>query len=75
MGILDYLVSLSEEYARQRWQRVLDQRRTVERLELEGDSAAIHRARLVLVTLEQAYRVALFRLNVDRAVSVRSNPS
>ena len=54
---------------------MLDQRRTLERLELEGDSAAIHRARLVLVTLEQAYRVALFRLNVDRAVSGRSNPS
>ena|SRR5436190_17043947 len=75
MGILDYLVSLSEEYARQMWQRVLDQRRTLERLELEGDSATVHRARLVLLTLEQAYRVALYRLNVDRAVSGRSNPS
>src|SRR6266513_2862681 len=56
MGILDYLVSLSEEYARKMWPRVLDQRRTLERLELEGDSAAVHRARLVLVSLEQAYR-------------------
>ena len=75
MGILDYLVSLSEEYARQRWQRVLDQRRTLERLELEGDSAAVHRARLVLLTLKEAYRVALYRLDVDRAVSGRSNRS
>ena len=59
MSILDYLVSLSEEYARQMWQCVLDQRRPLERFELEGDPAAVHRAQLVLLTLEQAYRVAL----------------
>jgi len=45
----------------------------LERFELEGDPAAVHRAQLVLLTLEQAYRVALYRLNVDRAVSERSN--
>jgi hypothetical protein len=42
MGILDYVVFICEEYARQMWQRVLDVARTLERLELEGDLAAVH---------------------------------
>jgi hypothetical protein len=70
MGILSRrLVSVSEEFASQAWQRVLDQRRALEVLELRGDAAAVRRAQMVLLTLEAAYRVALYRLKTDRAVS------
>jgi hypothetical protein len=69
MGILSRLVSVSEEIAGQARQRVLDQRRALELLELRGDAAAVRRARMVLLNLEQAYRVALYRLRADRAVA------
>jgi hypothetical protein len=69
MGILDYLVSVSEEVVSQARQRVLDQRRALELLELQGDAEAALRAQMVLLTLEQAYRIALYRLKADRAVS------
>ena len=68
MGILDHLVSVSEEFASQARLHVLDQRRALELLELQGDAEAIHRAQMLLLNLEQAYRIALYRLNADRAV-------
>lgn len=69
MGVLDYLVSVSEEFVSQARQRVLEQRRALELLELQEDTEAVLRARMMLLTLERAYRVALYRLNADRAVS------
>jgi hypothetical protein len=74
MGILDYLVSISEEFASQARLRVADQRRMLELLDRQGDKEAVHRAQVVLATLERAYGVALDRLNADRAVSSRSQP-
>jgi hypothetical protein len=69
MGILSRLVSVSEEFASQARQRVLDQRRALELLELQGDADAVRRAQMVLLNLEQAYRVALYQLRAERAVS------
>jgi len=69
MNILNHLVSVSEELALQAHLRVLDQRRTLEILGLKGDADAVRRAQTVLLSLEQAYRVAIYRLNGDRAVA------
>jgi hypothetical protein len=69
MGILDQLVSVSEKLVRQARLRVVDQQRIVAILELQRDTEAVARAEMVLVTLERAYRVALYRLKADRAVS------
>ncbi len=74
MGILDYLVSLSEEFAWQAWLQVVEQRRMLELLKRQADTEAVRLAQVVLLTLEEAYRVALDRLNADRAVSSRSQP-
>jgi hypothetical protein len=74
MGILDCLVSISEEFAWQARLRVLDQRRLLEVLERQGDKEAVHQAQVMLATLERAYEVALDRLNADRAISSRSHP-
>jgi hypothetical protein len=75
MGILDYLVSISEEFASQARLRVLDQRRVLELFERQRDKEAVRRAHVMLATLERAYRVALDRLNANRAISSRSNPA
>src|ERR1051326_2707548 len=72
MGILDYLVSISEEFASQARLRVLDQRRILEIFERQGDKEAVFRAQVILAALERAYGVALDRLNADRAISSRS---
>jgi hypothetical protein len=69
MGILDQLVSVSEKLVRQARLRVVDQQRIVAILELQRDTEAVARAEMVLVTLERAYRVALYRPKADRAVS------
>ena len=74
MGILDYLVSISEEFASQARLRVLDQRRVLELFERQGDKEAVRRAQVMLATLERAYGVALDRLNADRAISSQSQP-
>ena len=74
MGILDYLVSLSEEFAWQAWLQVVEQRRMLELLKRRADTEAVRRAQVLLATLERAYGVALDRLNADRAVSSRSQP-
>jgi hypothetical protein len=68
-------VSISEEFASQARLRVLDQRRMLELLERRGDKEAVRRAQVMLATLEWAYRVALDRLNADRAISGRSSPA
>ena len=47
------------------WQarrRVLDQRRTLELLELQEDAETVQGAEMVLATLERAHRIALDRL-------------
>ena len=75
MGILDYLVSISEEFASQARLRVLDQRRMLDLFEQQGDKEAVRRAQVMLATLERAYGVALDRLNTDRAVLSRSSPA
>jgi hypothetical protein len=75
MGILDYLVSISEEFAWQARLRVLDQRRILEIFERQGDKEAVFRAQVILAALERAYGVALDRLNADRAISSRSQPA
>ena len=75
MGILDCLVSISEEFAWQARLRVLDQRRTLELFERQGDEEAVRRAQVMLATLERAYGVALDRLNADRAISSQSQPA
>jgi hypothetical protein len=75
MGILDYLVSISEEFASQARLRVLDQRRVLELFERQGDKEAVRRAQAMLATLERAYGVALDRLNADRAILSRSSPA
>jgi hypothetical protein len=69
MGILNDLVSMSEELASQARERVWKQRRALELLELRGNAEAVRRAQMVLLTLEQAYRIALYRLRADRAVA------
>ena len=73
MGILDQLVSISEEFVWQARHRVLDQRRMLELIELKGDTEAVRRAQAVLATLERVNRVALYRLNAERAVSERAS--
>jgi len=75
MGILDCLVSISEEFAWQARLQVLDQRRVLELLERQGDKEAVRRAQVMLATLERAYGVALDRLNADRAISSQSQPA
>jgi len=74
MGILDYLVSLSEEFAWQAWLQVVEQRRVLELLKRQADTEAVRQAQVMLATLERVYGVALHRLNGDRAVSSRSQP-
>ena len=74
MGILDYLVSLSEEFAWQAWLQVVEQRRVLELLKRQADTEAVRQAQVMLATLERVYGVALYRLNGDRAVSSRSQP-
>ena len=74
MGILDYLVSLSEEFAWQAWLQVVEQRRVLELLKRQADTEAVRQAQVMLATLERVYGVALYRLNADRAVSCRSQP-
>ena len=68
MGILEHLVSISEEFVWQARQRALEQRRVLELLELQGNTEAARRAEAVLATLERAYRVALYRLKADCVV-------
>jgi hypothetical protein len=75
MGILDYLVFISEEFASKARLRVLDQRRLLELFERQGDKEAVRRAQAMLATLDRAYRVALDRLNADRAILSRSSPA
>jgi len=74
MGILDHLVTISEEFVWQARRRVLDQRRTLELLELQRDTEAVRRAQVVLATLEKAYWVALYRLKGDCAVLAGEAP-
>jgi hypothetical protein len=50
MGILDYLVSISEEFAWQARLRVLDQRRILEIFERQRDKEAVFRAQVMLAT-------------------------
>jgi len=75
MGILDYLVSLSEEFAWQAWLQVVEQRRMLELLKRQADTEAVRQAQVMLATLERVYGVALYRLNGDREFRVDPSPA
>ena len=74
MTVFDYLVCLSEIHVQRARENVVRQRATVERLALIGDRRAVEQTEAVEARLEEAYRVALYRVKMDCALSGRRSP-
>ena len=74
MTVFDYLALVGESHAQRAREEVARQKVILEILEPIGARRAVEQARARLGRLEEAYRIALYRLETDRALSGRPNP-